>query len=765
MFFKGTIKFLLGFLVLVTLSGCSEFLNGKKTEPEVIEFSDSKLACLKQIPDQLRKFSVGEAKESEIRGGFDCMGEALRYFNKRTFGSVQNGYTVEEMRRFFGKYFLKENNVSPEFAAELMKIKKALVGGAVSHITKDEVQRLVELLNIVRDEAVELAPHVRVLLNPKDQQKAEWDAITLAITQLRRSSDRLIEKTQVVKAEYGFEDAKKALSGFADFIRGDVPFAPYDIYSKWVPVAEAVKNVLMGRRAHFTDIYQWKEGVGSFIDLYELALKYQYSLADLKFDNPAKVRQVSQFVNQALMLLLNSHQMKSAGYISVEDIDVLIEVLLPRFTDRIRVSSLQKSYRLILMKMLDPERTRDTRSLRGLEKKHLITLQRELNVWRLQQSFIDHLSYGQDGRISTAALLAGYDGFKKTFVIQKGLSADLFEQRALESAWSDLGVLLKSAIPVSFNGDGRLNILGTTSEGGHSWKGLLKANLTRALTRLLLLGYADEVPSVLAQAKMSKMQLVTWYDDFQEVGLDLGIFDPRSANSGERSFLEANFFTFSGDGSQWMDFRETYEFVSTLMAAGLSSSEALRLHMERAQCAINKKDVFGNYFLKEDCFKEQLKNYIHVYFNNMPGLTRYVQGLKEKDWDSFYQYLALSSATLDQKSGLIETANIRTMVMILHYVESIMAVYDIDSSGGLSLSEVYRAAPRFTPFFRTVVSTKSETLLTEGFAHLVFYGKIPGILDLTAFQWSKTIGLEEAQRMDIVRLFGTLKDQLNKPKN
>lgn len=765
MFSKRTLKIFLSSMTVLSLAGCSEFLNGKKAEPEVIEFSDSKLACLKVIPDQLKKFSVGEAKEEEIRGGFDCMGEALRYFNKRTFGSVQNGYTVEEMRRFFGKYFLKENNVSPEFAAELMKIKKVLVGGATTHITKDEVQRLVDLLEVVRDEAVELAPHVRVLLNAKDQQRAEWDTITAAITQLRRSSDRLIEKTQIVKAEYGFEDAKKALTGFADFIRGDVPFAPYDIYSNWVPVVEAVKNVLMGRRAHFTDIYQWKEGVGSFIDLYELALKYHYSLADLKFDSPAKVRQVSQFANQALMLLMNTHQMKTVGYISVEDIDVLIEVLLPKFTDSLRVNSLKKSYRLILMKMLDPERTRDVRSLVGLERKHLITLQRELNVWRLQQSFIDHLPFGEDGKISTATLLAEYDSFKKTFVIEKGLSDDVFEQRALESAWSDLGILLKNSIPVSFNGDGRLNILGHTSEASHSWKTLLKANLTRALARMLLLGYADQVPSVLAEAKMSKKQLVSWYDDFQEFGLDLHIFDPRSANSGERSFLEANFFTFSGDGNDWMDFRETYEFVSTLVAAGLSSSDSLRLHMEQAHCAIDKKDVFGNYFLKEDCFKEQLKKHIHVYFNNMPGLVRYLQGLNNKDWDSFYQYLAVSSVTEDQKTGLIETANIRTMVMILHYVEGVMAVYDLDSSGGLSLGEVYKAAPRFTPFFRTVVSTKSETLLTEGFAHLVFYGKIPGVVDLTAFQWGKMIGLSEAQRMDIVRLFGTLKDQLNKPTN
>ncbi|NUN05244.1 MAG: hypothetical protein HUU57_05740 [Bdellovibrio sp.] len=770
--------------LVLAVTGCSEFLNGKKSEPEVIEFSDSRLVCLKSIPAQLEQFSIGEAKENEIRAGFDCMADALLYFNKRTFGSVENGYTVEEMRRFFGKYFLKENNVSPEFAGELMKIKKALLGGSTEHITKDEVVRLVEILKVTRDEAVELAPHMKILLSAKDQKKADWDKITAAVAQFRRGLLRLLEKTQIAKSEYSFEDAKKAFSGFADFIRGGTPFAPYNLYSEWVPVVESVKNVLLGSRAHFVDLPQWSAGLDSFVDLYELALKYHHSLRDMDFSNAAKLRQVNQFIAQTLKLLSNSHQMQTTGRIPLHDIDYLLEQVVPKFSKTLDIKALKKSYRVILMKMLDPARLQDTRSLIGLERKHLATLQREFNIWRLQQSFIDHLPFNQQGSIAQEDILAAYRKFNKTFVIEKGLSDDPFEQAAYELAWLDLGDILGRAFMVSFNPQGRLNIFPSSAQPPLQWKGLMKANLTRALSRMLLLGYGDKTQGRMSNATMSKQQLISWYDDFQELGLNLNIFDRRSANSGERSFLEANFFTFSGDGNEVMSGHETFEFVSTLFAAGLSTADALRVHMETAKCTVPTKDVFDFPLIKELCFKHHLREHIGVYFNNLPGLVKFVRSLDDTQWNEFYGYLAVASAVEGQRLMFVETANIRTMVMILHYIEGVMVMYDRDDSGALSLQEVFTAAPRFTPFFRSVTGVDSEAILQAGFAHLVFRGTIPGadapsaeqngfmakirkgiatIKDLANFGLDTLRGVGEARRMEIARLFGTLKDQLNKP--
>ncbi len=765
MLFKRTLQIVMTAVAALSMMGCSDFINGKKIEPEVLNFSNERLACLKQLPPHLKDFSVGDASEKDIRGSFDCAREALLYFKNKTYGSVPNAYTVDEIRNFFAKYFLKENKVTPEFAAELMKIKKALLGGSETYLTKDEIVRVVDLLATVRDEAVQLSPHMKILLNQAKDKGTNWEQVSGATEQLRLSLQRLIEKTQLSNSDYTFEDGKNALSGLGDFLRGSQPFAPYEKAKEWVPLVESVKNILMGRHAQLTKLYQWKESLNTVIDLYGLALKYRYVIHNLNYSNASELHQLSQFIGQGLDLIENCQQMKSAGIIPAEDIDELIDQLTPyfKFDFKLRESSLKKIYRIVLLRMLSPERNGDSRGLEGLEKKHLAAIRREFNIWRMDQSFVDLLKVDEKTqKISQKDLLAKYDSFNKTYVIEKGITANPLEQMALNQSWDDFGSILKSSIMVNYNSHGRMIVATNPSSYDVSWKSLTKTNLMRAIARMLMLGYAENTAGKLSEARMSKAGLIAWYDEFNEIGLDIKAFDRRSGNSGSRSFLEANFFTFSGNGDAWMDQRETFEFVSLLFSAGLASSDDIRKDM--TSCEVSQKDIFDYPYLNETCFKKQFRANFATYFDNLPWMAKYVKGLSDADYDSFYGYLKSAAVTIDQKQGLIETANIRTMVTILHYVESIMVIYDVDKNQTLSLDEVYAAAPRFMSFFKTVSPTKFEFIIEEGFAYLVFKGSMPGIGKLTGFQITKHF-VDEATRKDILRLFGTLKEQLNKAPN
>lgn len=763
MFSRKFLNLILASVFAVGSVGCTEFLDGKKAEPEVIEFSDTRFKCLQAIPGLLQKYSVGEGKEAEVREGFDCMTDALRYFNKRTFGSIEGAYTVDEMRKFFGKYFLKQNNVTPEFAAELMKIKRALLGGSTAYITKEEITRIIDILNGVRDEAILLAPHMKIILLAQNETQPQWESISAATEQLRSSLQKLLEKTQIAKSDYSFEDAKRAFTGFSEFIRGNEPFAPYTRYSQWLPIVESVKNVLMGQHAQFTGLYQWSDSLNTLIDLYELALKYHYSLKDLQFDNKEKLQQVSQFVVKGLNLLMNAHQMKTTGRIPTEDIDNLIDQVLPNILSQVQTKSMKKTYRAVLTKILDPERKSDLRSLLGLERKHLVSMTREVNSWRMQQDFIDTLISNPGAELTGAEVAAAFDKYDVKKIITEIASEDVYEQSALYSSWLDLGEIYKTPVKVNFTAKGRLSINANPIK--QTWESLTKGNIMRSLSRMLLLGYATTRNERFSAVTISEAGLKDWYSDFNELGIDMKAFDPRSGNSGSRSFQEANFFTYSGNGNDGMDHKETFEFVSTLFAAGLSSSESLRLNSVKV-CAVDEKDVFGYNYLREDCFKAYLKQNFATYFDNLPGMVRYVNSLDNRRWNEYYSFLAIAAEAPKQRKGFVETANIRTMVTILHYIEVVVTVYDKDRNDKLSLDEVYDATPRFMPFVRSVKKDISnETLLTEGFAYLVFKGSIPGAWELTTFQVEKMAGLEDAERMEIARIFGTLKDQLNKSKN
>ena len=47
----------------------------------------------------------------------------------------------------------------------------------------------------------------------------------------------------------------------------------------------------------------------------------------------------------------------------------------------------------------------------------------------------------------------------------------------------------------------------------------------------------------------------------------------------------------------------------------------------------------------------------------------------------------------------------------------------------------------------------------------MFSDEIPEEGGIASFQFKKLWGIDDAQRMEIARLFGTLKDQLNKVEN
>ncbi|MNL15703.1 hypothetical protein D3C87_1367090 [compost metagenome] len=248
---------------------------------------------------------------------------------------------------------------------------------------------LFDILATVRDESVLVAPHIRTLLNQAEKNETQWEATSSGIEQLRKSLHRILEKTQFAKSDYSFDDVKKALTGFSEFVRGSEPFAPYEVYAEWIPLVEAVKNVLIGQKAQISTLTQWKDGLDSFLDLYELVLKYSYVIGDVKFEKQSELRQMTLFVNQTMDLITRSHQMKTTGRIPLEDIDTLIDQVMKRSTWSLRASSLKETYRWVLLKILEPERKHDTRGLVGLEKKHLAALRREISVWRLAQSFID----------------------------------------------------------------------------------------------------------------------------------------------------------------------------------------------------------------------------------------------------------------------------------------------------------------------------------------------------------------------------------------
>lgn len=751
------------------LVACGDFLKGQRKQSEVIELENQKLNQLQHLPENLRKLSLGEIKESEIHETFETLRHALEYFSRRTQGSVPDGYTVADIRSFFGTYFLKQNNVSPELAQEMMKFKKAIFGGSEKWITKKEIGQCVELLNILEEQTILLAPHFKVLLL-KDKDKADWQKITAATDVLHQSLRKLLKNTELYKSDYSFEDAKNLVVGIANFISGEQLLASYQLAAQWGPLVVAIKNVLIGENARFAGIGDWNLALDNFIDLYEVALKHYYVVSSVSINDAQDLRQFSQFVGQIFRLFEKSYQMQKTAEIPFTAIDELVEKvvearLLPK---GLQVESIKKAYRIIVLRILEPQRNGDTRALLSLRKAHLQSLRREFNIWRLSQSFVDQIKWDSDDKVSRQGAADQYDLYDFDYVIRAGLERDLFEKEALRTAWKDFGLLLKSKNFVGFDEDGRLLITTKAQQKivfeRHSWKSLTKVNLIRSLSRILLIGYGDKGPAELSSGALSVGSLRKWYEEFNPIGQDLKIFDKRSPDPGQRSFLEANFFTFSGNGDERMDSYETFEFVSFLFGAGLGSSTQIQSAMGKGKCEISEIDEFGYPMMEETCFKNVMRANFAEFFINLPQLSAEVKAMTPAQWDEYYGALLTGTRVSPSAEKRIEVADLRTMVMVLHYVESLIQIYDRNGNQAFSYAEIETAFPRFASFLRKTNPGHDDTDLTDGFAYLLFYGAKPSTAQVLWLKGMKMVGaLPESRRAQIIKVFQVLKADMAKP--
>lgn len=739
------------------LTACGQWLDGKKKSDTVIEMTSNRFQCLNALPDSMKAFVSGEAREKEVRDTFGCLREAFTYFRERTRGTYEDAYTSEDLRKFFGKYFLKENNISPALAAGLMKLKRAVLAGSDEFITKAEIDRLVTLLKLLEDEAVKVAPHMKVLM-ALETAPVTPAQLNEAVSQVRLSLHSLLEKVDLSRSDYTYADAENLFSGLAAFIAGPSGYALFNRIGDWIPVVEAVKMVFFGERSTLQGLREWKDSISTLVDLYDLVLRYHYLIKDRDLGTPEQVSIVLQFGDKIFSLLENSHQIRKTGYIPFRHINRLIDLLMggdhPIFTLPVSAEAVKGIYQKIVNKMLDPVRRGDSRAADSLERNHILSLRREFNVFRINQMFIESLNVKLSDK---HRLQSSLENFPIMPLIERLTPGEPLEKEALLAAWTKFRQLLSKDRPVTFDAQGRVVITTVPERANWAWGSLTRFNLMYTLVRLFMLGYGDRTDPKMQPEKLtcSEDGLKDWYADFRQIGIEMRAFDPRSENSGARSHKEASYFTYSGNGDAHVDMDEMFEFVSFLFAAGLGNSADVRQHMMDAKCATKDLDVYDLPWMEEACFRRELRTSFSALFANLPAMAATVASYDDAQWDEFYRALMTASRSSPEDGGRVDTGDLRTAVMILHYAESLFVTYDSDRSGTLSTEELKRAAPRFFSILRPLSPSKNDWFVSQAFVAMVYAGERPGAGAFVSRYWTS-----EPTRVNILKVFANLKAEL-----
>lgn len=756
------------------MSSCSQFLNEEKKKDQVIQLSDAQFRCLETWPSVIRDFSTGAANERQIRPAFRCLGQALTYFGERTKGSLPDAYTAADLRRFFGKYFLEQKNIPPELAQGFLRLKQALFGGSDRFVTKTELSRVVSLLQVLEDEVVNLSPHVQVYTTQKGLSVVTDQSLHSSVRQLRASLQNLLSQVELVRSDYQFEEAKLLISQIGEFARETSPLEVFDHVSAWIPTIQSLKVVFFGERASLRGQREWADALDTVIDLYDMGLRYHYLMREGLFDSPAQMRNTLNVGDRLLSLLENSHQMRSTGRLPFHHLDEVIDRILEKNLLKVPLtaSTIKSLYRKIVLTMLDPVRRGDSRGADAMERVHLVSMRREFNIFRVNQMFNDDIG---NRDLSISELRRAFERFDLNGAVRR-VSKDPLEDQALKLAWGKYKELMLKRRASNFDRKGRIYLLVSPESVRWTWYARSRFNLMHLFTRGFMLGYGDHPNPT--EAACDEAGLIRWYADFTDFGREIKAFDPRSGNSGARSFKEASFFTASGNGDNRVDMDEMFDFISVLFSAGMTNANDIRNHLESAsvqarfqqstgrRCVIPDLDVFGLHFIDEACFQSELRGQITKLFPNTPGLTHYIESLDDETWNQFYGFLMAAAKSEVSRETQVDTSDIRTAVMVLHYTEALFTVYDTDQNQVLSQQELLVASDRFIPFLRTLSPVQNETFVREAFLALVYQGVKPGAWDMTrqgtGRLWNWLWGSEgkTADRMNILRVFGNLKAEL-----
>ncbi|RME17738.1 MAG: hypothetical protein D6797_01950, partial [Bdellovibrio sp.] len=202
-----------------------------------------------------------------------------------------------------------------------------------------------------------------------------------------------------------------------------------------------------------------------------------------------------------------------------------------------------------------------------------------------------------------------------------------------------------------------------------------------------------------------------FYESAKYLGFALKIMDIRNKNTGKRSFMEGNLFTYTGDGfsskissildpdkdDSLLSFSEGVELLMFVYSGGQASRLMYKdLLYKCPPWNFFEKDPFGRMRLSRECVKEAFRNSMSLYFNHLPYWKKYLDSLKDQDQEEMASLmLALGERPGCTSSRLMEAGDLSTIATIVQYIERVFLIYDKDMNGVLDEKEALLAYPRF----------------------------------------------------------------------
>jgi hypothetical protein len=774
MYSKNCLLFLLslgvGLSGILSLSGCSEFLFGKRQSEKVMTLDVSETSCLKDMPTFLTAYFNDQSLSEDVDRNVDCLQSSLKTFLSFTRGEVEGQYSDKELQQYFNRYFLQKNPISDKFMNQIMELKVIVVGGNKHQFTRADIESFVAYLNLVREQLKSLQGFTRLIFfrfAGTSSSDVSLEDLKLAQSKVAKAMTELLLGSKIATSGFVFGGIHDMMVELNTYLATN----QLESFLKWFPLAKDIKNVFVGLDVSSQTQEEWIKNINWSVETYFLALEFYYQTRHASYKTSSDWSRVVHFADGVLEQIQRSRMVNVDGHIKTDSLDQMISTIWSLNVFKIGVSAevIKNSYKKLFYHFIDGQTSNHPEDFKipQVTRKHLDALSLEYEVWRQTQvMLVDVFADGQE--LPSSEVMTRSRAFER-----RKVSREVGPMRdSLGRASEDWFTLLGKKRPTIFTSQTKLALDVDPFSFKQSLAGLSLSSAIRSATRLALRGYGDRTgrdsvtdPFSLAmvESRIADMEL-----NFREFGQAVGFLDPRQNNAPQRTFKEGNFFTFSGNGDARLDSAEIFELLHFMLSASGALTERVEELIEQSKGHLADKDLLGRPKSSEVAARRVLEERFSEIFDNMPQLVKARAKMSSDEWNEIYSIVMSISRTPDFKTGVVEYMEIRSFVSILQYVESLLQQFDRDRSGGLSLSELQAAEPRFHEIIKGMSPIKSERFVREAFIYLISRGKIPTLnwdsaLDVGRFiegRWrgdSARWSIGEASRLQLFRVLGVLK--------
>ena len=746
---------------LALLSSSCKWVGESKIEPQKVEIQSQVQDCFVDFKSTFDKFLKSDIEDSELISFFDCAEKSIDDFMRKTAErDPAVGYSREEVQSLLKTFLLKNKSEtdSDRYSRMFLIVKRAIIGGSSDYLSREDWRKVKNLIPNLKQFFMSVKPYTQY-----------YYFFNKSLYQNKRHSFKLLDTSHDQFAD--------RLSVFLDLLKSNgsqLSKIELQYLKDELILNETLRNIdpLLTEVIHIFFSFQSSQHQENWNDLLQIAEK---GLRVMTYVKKLMLQTDSIFVPQggvAVAALVHSIIDAFAYTHTVNSNLNLDQDLVERF-----VVSLNQSA-LFLKNIEDAEAVRAFVNNMGKSLFVLDSSQRwHISTLKINQFKFIHNRWVESlvQSLEDTSMWDLKDQYEN--LLFQNVDYDSSPLREAEEIYED--IVKPSALNLVFPGtEYKVNfqISRNLSQQNDVISNFYKTMLSNVVLFVFdTYGKQSRVADN-ANKHVSELTSARFYNDIRDVAISEGLGSPLSCDSGSRTFLEANLFTYSANGNDKIEVQEGLEWLSLVVS---SSSVANKLFNDVAaneECVLPTTSLFSKKpYLKEQCVRRLITENFRTYFNHMPNLILFIES--QNKIDDFYQNLFEVTRYCSDSNLPVSYDEIVYAVSLLGYIEALFERYDVEQTSFRfftrprnDLLEIDELNLAFNERFRTVLQRMAKIQngvdLTEWqtehlFKKLLIYKRMPISPEgrWEQIKWAVSdlgVNVRPLDRIDIYKMFNSI---------